>query len=127
VELARRYLAIEQLRYGQRMQVQWDIDPRAGHALLPPLVLQPLVENAVRHGVEPSSQTAMLWVQASARRGQAVLEVRNTLGEQQSDAGHGMAQANVAERLRLLHDLGGQFEAWREAGLYRARITVPLP
>ena len=55
VELAQRYLAIEQIRFGERLQVSWELDPRAGAARVPPLVLQPLVENAVRHGVEPAA------------------------------------------------------------------------
>jgi two-component system sensor histidine kinase AlgZ len=71
IDLARRYLAIEQIRYGERLRVSWDIDPRATHARVPPLVLQPLVENAVRHGVEPAVDGARVWVQAQARRGQA--------------------------------------------------------
>ena len=58
VELAQRYLAIEQIRFGSRLQVSWELDPDAGAARVPPLLLQPLVENAVRHGVEPATRRA---------------------------------------------------------------------
>ncbi len=126
IDLAQRYLAIEQIRYGKRLQVSWDIDPRVGRARVPPLVLQPLVENAVRHGVEPSVQGARIWVQAELKRGQAVVLVSNTLPDAPSAPGHGMALRNVRERLRLLHDVAGQCEVWREGGLFRARIVVPL-
>ncbi len=126
IALAQRYLAIEQLRYGARLKISWDIDAKAGAARLPPLVLQPLVENAVRHGVEPSASGAQLWVQASARRGQAVLLVTNTVPAESANPGMGLALANVAERLRLLHDVAGQLDVWREGELYRARIVVPL-
>ncbi len=126
IHLAQRYLAIEQIRYGARLAVSWDIDPRVGSARVPPLVLQPLVENAVRHGVEPSLEGARLWVQASVRRGQAVVLVSNTVGQTPSTPGHGMALRNVRERLRLLHDVAGQCDVWREGGLFRARVIVPL-
>ncbi len=126
IHLAQRYLAIEQIRYGPRLQLHWDIDPRVGRARVPPLVLQPLVENAVRHGVEPSLQGARIWVQAEARRGQAVVMVSNTVSDTPSAPGHGMALHNVRERLRLLHDVAGQCDVWREGELFRARIIVPL-
>ena len=79
IDLAQRYLAIEQVRYGTRLQVSWDVDGRVGSARVPPLVLQPLVENAVRHGVEPALGGGRIWVQAFARRGQAVVLVSNTV------------------------------------------------
>lgn len=125
IELAQRYLAIEQVRFGARMQVEWDIEPGVGDARVPPLMLQPLVENAVRHGVEPSGGLARVWVQARVRRGQVVVEVVNTVPEQAGLPGHGMAQQNVRERLRLLHDIAAQFDCWLEDGMYHARIVIP--
>ena len=55
VALAQRYLAIEQIRFGDRLNVSWELEPEAGAARVPPLLLQPLIENAVRHGIEPAS------------------------------------------------------------------------
>jgi two-component system, LytTR family, sensor histidine kinase AlgZ len=126
IDLAQRYLAIEQVRYGGRLQVSWDIDARVCRARVPPLVLQPLVENAVRHGIEPAVQGGRIWVQASVRRGQAVILVSNTVPDAPSMPGHGIALRNVRERLRLLHDVAGQCDVWREGELFRARIIVPL-
>jgi two-component system sensor histidine kinase AlgZ len=129
IQLAQRYLAIEQTRFGARLAVQWDIDERVGSARVPPLVLQPLVENAVRHGVEPAVGGGRVWVQATLRRGLATVLVTNTVPESApaSTSGHGMALRNVRERLRLLHDFAGRCEVWREPGLFRARIVVPMP
>jgi two-component system sensor histidine kinase AlgZ len=126
VELARRYLAIEAVRFGQRLQVSWDLEPRALQARVPPLVLQPLVENAVRHGVEPAAHGAQVRIEVQARLGQALVTVHNSVGDEPSPTGHGIALDNVRERLRLLHDLAGQCETWRDDAGFHARITVPL-
>ena len=132
IELARRYLAIEQIRFGKRLQVEWQIDAadaRVSAARVPPLVLQPLVENAVRHGVEPSARGGRVRVQAAVQRGQVVVLVSNTVGDEPGSPGHGMALHNVRERLRLLHDVGAQCDVWREpgpdGGIFHARIVLP--
>ena len=132
VDLARRYLAIEQVRFGTRLVVQWEIDPRIHSARIPPLVLQPLVENAVRHGIEPAAGGGRVLVRGLVQRGQAVLLVVNTVSDEAGTPGHGMALHNVRERLRLLHDVGAQCDVWREPGaggapdLFHARIVLPL-
>lgn len=126
VELARRYLDIEQVRFGSRLQVQWDLDPQAGAAKLPPLLLQPLVENAVKHGVEPSPDGGTIRVKTSVHRGQAVLLISNTVSGEPSAPGHGIALRNVQERLLLMHDVAARFETQRRNGEYRVRIVVPL-
>lgn len=126
LSLAKAYLAIEQVRFGARLQLHWDIEPGVGQARVPPLMMQPLVENAVRHGVEPSADGARVIVSAGLRRGQVVVQVSNTLPDERAAPGHGMALHNVRERLRLLHDVAAQFDTWREAGMHHARIVIPL-
>lgn len=126
LELAQRYLAIEQVRFGDRLRVTWDIDPAADSARMPPLVLQPLVENAVRHGVEPSPEGGAVHVRTRVRRGQVEITIDNTVPPQRSQPGNGMALANVRERLRLLHDMAAQFDARRVGDGYRVRVVVPL-
>jgi two-component system sensor histidine kinase AlgZ len=126
IELARRYLEIEQVRFGERLRITWSLDQRAEAAHLPPLILQPLVENAVKHGVEPSAVGAQLRV-STRRRGQmAVITVTNTVPAGQGETGHGIALKNVHDRLRLLHDLHAQFCCTRTDDTFEARIEVPL-
>ena len=128
IDLARRYLAIEEVRYGARLQVDWRIDPRVNSARVPPLVLQPLVENAVRHGIEPAADGGQVLITARVRRGQAEVLVSNTLGEPGTpgNPGHGMALHNVRERLRLLHDVAAECTVWQEGGMFHARVVLPL-
>ena len=126
VELAKRYLAIEQIRFGDRLQVTWDLDPLAGGARVPPLLLQPLVENAVRHGVEPADAGGQIRVRTRVRLGRALVYIVNSVPDTPSRPGNGMALRNVRERLRLMHDVAAQFETRREAAVFRVQIVVPL-
>ena len=125
VALAQRYMAIEQVRFGDRLQVEWALDPAADSARLPPLLLQPLVENAVKHGVEPSARGAQIRVSTQRRGSTVVVKVTNTVPAGQGRPGHGLALDNVRDRLRLLHDVQGQFQAALKDGLFQVRIELP--
>lgn len=126
VELAKRYLAIEQIRFGTRLQVTWELDAEAGAARVPPLLLQPLVENAVRHGVEPSDVGGVIRVRTRVKLGRALVSIVNSVPATPSRPGSGMALRNVRERLRLMHDVAAQFETRREGEVFRVQIVVPL-
>ncbi|MDM4764572.1 sensor histidine kinase [Pelomonas sp. SE-A7] len=125
IELARRYLDIEQMRFGERLRIRWQLDPAADRAKLPPLLLQPLVENAVRHGVEPNGEGGDLEIRTRAQGGEVLVEVVNSLGAPATTRGHGMALQNVRQRLRLMHDVAAKFEIQAEAGRYSVRISLP--
>ncbi len=126
INLARRYLDIEQVRFGERLRVQWALDPAAAGARLPPLLLQPLVENAVCHGVEPSATGAEVRISTQRRGSIVVIKVTNTVPAGQGASGHGLALRNVRDRLGLLHDVQGQFKSGLKNGVYQVRIEVPL-
>lgn len=138
IELAKNYLSIEQVRFGERLQVQWQLDPAASQAKLPPLLLQPLVENAVHHGVEPSAQGAQVVISTRLEGSKIVVVISNTLptvgttttaGQAkfgQAKLGHGIALNNVRDRLRLLHDLESSFQAGVKDGNYVVRMELPV-
>ena len=126
VALAQRYLAIEQVRFGSRLQVSWELDDDAGAARVPPLLLQPLVENAVRHGVEPAADGGVIRIRTRVKRAHAVVSIVNTLPKQASRPGSGIALRNVRERLRLMHDVAAQFETRLERDVFRVQIVIPL-
>jgi two-component system sensor histidine kinase AlgZ len=125
VQVARHYLAIEEVRFGERLRVEWSIDPRAGGARVPPLFLQPLVENAVKHGVEPSPTGADVKVTTQLRGRVVVIKVTNTVPAGQGRPGHGVALDNVRDRLALLHDVQAQFQTALIDGRYQVRMEVP--
>ena len=126
VELARRYLAIEQVRFGTRLNIVWELDEAAGEARVPPLLLQPLVENAVRHGVEPAAEGGTVRIRTRVKLGRAQVVIANTVPATPSRPGSGMALKNVRERLHLMHDMAAQFEARRVEGAFRVQLVVPL-
>ena len=125
IMLAQRYLAIEQVRFGERLQLEWALDPAANTARLPPLLLQPLVENAVRHGVEPSPQGAQVKVSTQRRGSRVLVKVTNTVPAGQGEPGQGLALDNVRKRLTLLHDLDGSFSSGFKDGVFQVRIDIP--
>ncbi len=126
IALAQRYLAIEQVRFGERLDVQWSLDPEAEQARLPPLLLQPLVENAVRHGVEPSASGAAVRISTQRRGATVVVKVTNTVPAGQGSEGHGLALRNVQDRLALLHDVQAQFRCGLKDGVYQVRMEFPV-
>jgi two-component system, LytTR family, sensor histidine kinase AlgZ len=126
VELARRYLAIEQIRFGKRLRIVWHLDPEAERARVPPLLLQPLVENAVRHGVEPNDEGGELEVRTMRRGAEVEIRIVNTVGAPARTPGHGLALRNVRQRLKLMHDVAARFDIDSTEQRFALRLTVPL-
>ncbi|MBD3670135.1 MAG: histidine kinase [Gammaproteobacteria bacterium] len=125
LELTRAYLNLEQQRLGDRLQVEWQVES-IPPMQVPPLILQPLVENAVRHGIEPLIEggTVKLSLQ---RRGDGInIVVKNPLSSATSDGGHRMALANVEERLNNV--FGESARLWRleEGDRYTVEMWLPL-
>jgi two-component system, LytTR family, sensor histidine kinase AlgZ len=130
LELAKNYLSIEQVRFGDRLQVQWRLDPTANLAKLPPLLLQPLVENAVLHGIEPNPQGGNIVISAKRENSKVVVEISNTLPLEGAPStttnGNGIALKNVRDRLSLMHDLESSFHASVKHDHYVVRIELPV-
>ncbi len=126
LELAEHYLAIEQVRFGDRLRVEWSVDDAASRAKLPPLILQPLVENAVKHGVEPSPEGAEVRISTQRRGDVVVIKVTNTVPAGTGKPGHGLALDNVQQRLTLLHDVQGRFQSALVKGVFQVRLEIPI-
>lgn len=126
VALCRQYLDLEQLRLGDRLNVEWHVENMPRDALVPPLVLQPLLENAVYHGIEPSPQPGTIVINIFQTRGEVHIALKNPLnpgGSHQS--GNRMAVANIRERLALHFDEEGRLETQITENQYQVRIRIP--
>ena len=128
IETCRRYLDIEHLRLGDRLGVRWSLDGCPLDALVPPLMLQPLLENAVYHGIEPAGSAAMIAIKARRRGSQIVVTVDNplhTTRQFERRRGNRMALDNIRERLMLFFDLEARLEKEVRNNRYRVRIVLP--
>jgi two-component system LytT family sensor kinase len=121
-----RYLRLEQARFRDSLNVTVDVPLETRDVVVPAMSVQPLVENAVRHGVEPSPEGGVIRVRTKVKLGRAVLSIANSVPKEPSRPGHGMALKNVRERLRLMHDVAAQFEMRQDEDVFRVQIVVPL-
>ncbi|MBW7902297.1 MAG: histidine kinase [Rhodocyclaceae bacterium] len=126
IALCRQYLDLEKLRLGDRLQVEWTIDDLPGELRVPPLLLQPLLENAVYHGVEPAAAPAAIRIRFARRGDELSIELSNPVGAGGvPGAGNRMALANIRERLALYYDLEARLEAREENGSYVVHMVLP--
>ena len=126
IALVERYAAIEQLRLGERLRLSWDLDGAPVDALLPPLILQPLLENAVYHGVEPGIGIGDVLVRIERRGERVLVRIENPYHESPAGrAGNHMALDNIRERLMLFFDAEARLESQVEGARYRVEIEIP--
>ncbi|WP_422010791.1 sensor histidine kinase [Roseateles sp.] len=129
-QLVEHYLTIMRLRLGERLSWRIDVDDALRQLPLPPLMLQPLVENAIQHGIEPSESGGHVRLQATRLGGRLQLRVSNS-GKALADTaptGHGLALANLRQRLLALHGGHAELQLTTTAdGLTEATLSLPLP
>ncbi len=127
VELSRAYLSIMQARMKERLTVSFDVPDYLQQAAFPPMMLQTLIENAIKHGLEPKMEGGRIDVRASLVDNSLHVDVRDNGVGFNMHAGDGVGLANIRERLHLLYD--GRAELVLEAppeGGALASIRIPL-
>jgi sensor histidine kinase YesM len=124
-----QYIAIEQTRLGDRLRVKFAIDSKTLDALVPSMLLQPLVENAVRHGVAPLVEGGGISIESYLHDNWLRMVISNSGrrgSQRQTNAGNGIGQRNTAARLDTLYGSNHKFwMEWPEVG--GCRVTVELP
>ncbi len=126
IALSRQYLALEKLRLGERLVEHWQIDDGVKEAMIPPLILQPLLENAIYHGLEPLSEGGVIAIKLRRIGSELHLDVRNPC-RSHSGVHHGnkMALENIRERLALKFDVEAKYTVESGSDFYHVHIQLP--
>ncbi len=132
IGLCHAYLRIEKLRLGDKLKVEWDVPEELLSWPVPKLVVQPLIENAVHHGVSRLAGGGAIRIAAREIFGRMIVEVTNPMadgGDGTPSKGNRIAIDNIAQRLNLIYGDGGRLEMGRdlrlEGGVFRARLSIP--
>ncbi len=127
VALCRQYLDLEQLRLGERLIVDWNLKSMPADAMVPPLVLQPLLENAVYHGIEPSTTPGVISINIFQSREEVHAVLRNPwlADDGRHRSGNRMALANIRERLALHFDAEASLDSRVTRDGYEVHIRMP--
>jgi two-component system sensor histidine kinase AlgZ len=126
IALGKQYLELEKLRLGERLAVDWEIGTVSLALPIPPLMLQPLLENAVYHGIEPAPEGGTVRISIEQRGDEMLIVVSNPTSEHAKRGnGNQIAVANLRERLALYYDLEARLEIDAGEQLYEVRISLP--
>jgi two-component system sensor histidine kinase AlgZ len=127
LQLARQYLDMEKRRLGERLEIKWQVDELPGNASVLPLMLQPLLENAVGHGVQSRPQGGLISVYGRKEGDQIVVTIINpTAPEGSASSGHGMALENIRERLQLAFGSRAGLVTYDNDEQYYAILNLPF-
>ncbi len=126
IEFGRTYLRIEQLRLGERLRQNWQIEADCDDVQMPLLSLQPLLENAIYHGIERRPDGGELQVRIFREQGSLCIDVRNPLAPAgDAFSGNQIALDNIRQRLRLLYDDRARLDSRHEQETYLAMLRIP--
>ena len=127
LHLTELYLGIEKLRLGERLTVDWQVDEQATEAPMPSLVLQPLVENAVYHGISRLPRGGTIGINLTADNGVVSATITNPVDETlQRSPGNQMALENVEQRMQAVFGPEARLHTTRGAGEFRVTLTYPF-
>ena len=126
IDLVSRYLAIEKVRFGERLTFQLDVDDAARERPVPPLILQPLVENAVRHGIASVVEGGTIQLNASVRNGMLQIRLRNPADPDRiQSGGEGIGLQNARGRLAAISGGRAAFRTEEKEGAFVVEMEIP--
>ncbi len=125
LENGKRYLAIESLRLGDRLTIDWQVEQSCLSCLVPPLSVQPLLENAVYHGIQMVPDGGVVTVKIDKQKDHVVIQVSNPRVDKSEHKGHGIALNNISQRLDVLFKGHAQLEQHSNGDTFRVTMTIP--
>lgn len=126
IGLCHQYLDLEKLRLEGRLKVTWQINDMPSDAMIPPLILQPLLENAVYHGIEPMPEGGEIIVKIYTKLKELHIVISNPYASQNNHhIGNKMALKNIKERLKLHFDLESSLKTEAKNNRYEVHIRIP--
>jgi len=122
----RLYLAIEKVRFGQRLQVSEEIEPDLENWPLPSMVLQPLVENAIKHGIYDIIDSTAIIIKAVAENGKLLISIKNPFDSTMINPnGTGTGLSNVIQRFRMIYGINNAVEVSRDNHIFEVKLNIP--
>ncbi len=127
IGLCHQYLDLEKLRLEDRLKITWQIDDMPSDAMIPPLILQPLLENAVYHGIEPMPEGGEIIVKIYTKHNELHIIINNPYAPKNDHhTGNKMALKNIKERLKLHFDLESSIKTEAKNDRYEVHIRIPF-
>jgi len=128
-EISRQYLEVEKIRLGDRLQVKWNVSNIPRSALMPALTLQPLLENAIYHGIEPRFAGGTIKIEMWSEGETLNIMISNPLPDVQKETrskGNKLAQENIRQRLATQFGSAASMQVIQEGGQYHVKVRMPI-
>ena len=127
IERCELYLAVEALRLGDRLEVEWIVDEKVRSLPMPAMILQPLIENSVYHGISELPQGGTIKVNVALADKNIVLDIENPMSENKvSNSGLNIALDNIARRLKALYSESMNFTISINSGTFSVQLRYPI-
>jgi two-component system sensor histidine kinase AlgZ len=128
-EISRQYLEVEKIRLGDRLKIKWNVSSIPRHALIPALILQPLLENAIYHGIEPRFGGGTIGIDLWTEGDTLCIMISNPLpetGRASHSKGNKIAQENIRQRLQTQFGDAASMQSFEEGGQYHVKLRMPI-
>lgn len=127
IALCRRYLNIEALRLGKRLKVSWKLKSSQQKVLIPPLTLQPLIENAIYHGIQPLTEGGTITIESDLKKDHLYILVSNPFDtSKQQHHGNRIALDNIGSRLQAIFGSGAILKTSQLDGIFTVTLRIPV-